>query len=281
MRRIFALAILTFAIRGGAVFAQEVAAWYANSPDAPGYISVRKEFLELAERSIAGMHSDRPLAERLAEGALKHVAPPFLFSALEAETDRLLDVASDLKARDMLPTDARSAGGLMSQIGIALRAGLEPRDVDAAFDGAISRVGRGAEARNRAIAVLSAVAGLSLGPDQRLALVGALAASPLPTARFEGVRGTLADFFARNMSAAEASAALIDSFEARPPTDESRGDETQAPPELHRGSKAQELEPRPNPGEDRGKFEIESGKTIELGQFRSILIEIGQSHKKY
>ncbi|HUX39471.1 MAG TPA: hypothetical protein VMV44_16350 [Rectinemataceae bacterium] len=208
---------LIFAFLGStALAAQDVESWFARASDAKAYASVRQDFVLLAERSISDMHSDRPLAERLAEGARKHVAPDRLLSALSLEMNHLFEVAADIEARGLLPTDSASAGNLMSQVGIALRAGLQRRDIDAAFDGSVKRVGSGQATRDRAVAVLSAVAGLSLNADQRFALVGALAASPLPTPRFRGVRGTLADLLARNMTPEEATIALIASFQAQP-----------------------------------------------------------------
>ncbi len=211
-----ALAILLASGGGSALAAQEVAAWFDRSPDAAAYSSIRQELLSLAAESISAMHSDLPLAERLAEGARKHVPPDRLAGALESETLRLGTVAAEIDQRGLLPRDAKASGTMMAQLGIALRSGLDPQDIGAAFDGAVARLGQTAEARSRALAVISAVAGLSLDTDQRFALIGALAASPLPTTRFRGVRGSLADLMAQHLSPAAATAALIDSFGARP-----------------------------------------------------------------
>ena len=216
MRRTAILGLILCILGSAGLWAQDVESWFARASDAKAYAGVKQDFILLAQKALDAMHSDRPLAERLAEGARKHVAPDRLLSALSLEMGRLIEVASDIDARGLLPSDSGSAGNLMSQVGIALRAGLLRRDIDAAFDGSVKRVGSGQAARDRAVAVLSAVAGLSLSADQRYALVGALAASPLPTPRFRGVRGTLADLLAQNMSPEEATKALIASFSASP-----------------------------------------------------------------
>jgi len=217
MKAILALTVLLVSAGGSALAAQEVATWFARSPDAAAYAAIQQELLSLAARSVVGMHSDSPLAERLAEGARKHVAPERLVAALGNETDRLLAAAVDIDKLGLLPTDAHSAGNLMTQVGIGLRAGLDPKDIGAAFAGASARMGQGAAARDRALAVVSAVAGLSLDPNQRYALIGALAASPLPTVRFRGVRGALAELLARHLTPEQATQALIDSFTAQAP----------------------------------------------------------------
>lgn len=213
--RLAALCLLLF-LGTAALGAQDVAAWFLRSPDAGAYAGVKSALLALAERSRAGMHSDLPLAQRLAEGASKRVEPQRLLSALRGETEELLAVAGDIARRGLLPEGAGASGSMMAQIGIGLRAGLSRADILAAFDGALSR-GSGAEARDRALATIGAVAGLGLPAEQRLALVRALAASSLPSSRLRSVRGALADLLARDYSPAEATAALIDSLSSGPP----------------------------------------------------------------
>ncbi|HUX41590.1 MAG TPA: hypothetical protein VMV83_10535 [Rectinemataceae bacterium] len=214
-RAILALAVMLGFASGSALAAQEVSSWFDRSPDAAAYAAVKQDLLALAARSISGMHSDRPLAERLAEGARKRVAPDRLLAALGTETDRLLSAAAEIDKRGLLPTDSRSAGTMMAQVGIALRAGLEPNDIGAAFDGASARLGVSPAARDRALAVISAMTGLSLDAKQRSALIAALAASQLPTVRFRGVRGALAELLARHLTPEQATQSLIDSFSAQ------------------------------------------------------------------
>lgn len=211
MRRTLALFLVCLGMAAG-LAAQDVQAWFDRSADSAAYASVQADFTALAATEIAGMGSDKPLADRLSEGARKGVAPTRLLAALRTETDRLLEAAVVIKRRGLLPAKPTAAGDLMAQIGIALRAGLDTRDVEVAFDGAMARLGAIPAAADRAVLVLSAVAGLAIDDVNRAALIGALSSSALPPYRLHDVRGAFAELLARNYGVGEATRALIASY---------------------------------------------------------------------
>jgi len=208
--RILITLVLLFSTRIAA--AQEVEAWFARAKEANAYASIKPVLLALAEESRSGMLTDKPLADRLVEGAKKGVAPQKLASVLKEETSRLLSAATALRERELMPTDRVVATRLFTQIDIALRAGFDVADFEAALDGALKSLGKTKAVPSRAIAVLSAIAGIRLENSERIELISALSAGPFPDDRLQSVRSTWAGIASKNLSPAETAKIIAESF---------------------------------------------------------------------
>jgi hypothetical protein len=203
---------LVIAIAACPLSSQSVEAWFSRAKEASAYASVQADFLALSAAARAGMLTDRPLSDRIVEGARKGVAPQRLLAILKDETGKLLTVAALLRERGLMPANAETADRLFSQAAIMLRTGLEPEDFKAALDGAISSLGANQAASARAIAVLAAVAGIPVDEEARQDIIVALASGPLPDSRLDSARSTWAGLAARSVPPADMVKALVESL---------------------------------------------------------------------
>lgn len=191
-KRLLALLLLALGF-ATPLCAQEIAAWFQSSPSAPRYGGIRIEAERLGSALSEEGLPDRPLAERLAEGAGKRVDPLKLLAVLRDEAARLRAVADLLRARDLLSSS--NASSLAAEGSLLLRAGVSPALMGEALDAAVL-LKPGSPAR-RAFAALAAVVsinarfGLDEGSERTLAL--ALVVGGLPEERFDA----LVSLFAR------------------------------------------------------------------------------------
>jgi hypothetical protein len=205
--------------------AQEVEAWFAHSSEAASYLSIKAELLALSGEERAALLGDGPLADRLAEGARKGVDPGKLEGILRGETALLISSAEALRERALMPSDRGSSDRLFDQLGIAFREGSGLEDFVTALDRSIARLGRVPAAADRALAALSAVAGVKLEPGARLRLIVALASSSLPDDKLLSVRASLASQMAIDRSADASLEAVIRSLEPKRGSGEASGPE--------------------------------------------------------
>jgi len=185
------LAAAALAARPSLGAAQAVEAWLASSDKAAAYASVTAEILALSDRLRAGGIPDRPLADRLAEGAGKRVDPLKLAQALVEETIRIEEAAAALRRARLFPESPSEAATALAGAGLLLRSGLGLGELELALAAVEPLPGGAAPRAARALTALAAVkavdARFPLGADERTALCVALAKSRIPKERFDSL----------------------------------------------------------------------------------------------
>lgn len=213
MRALRRLAMLVFLLAVSAmVAAQEVSSWLAKAPEAKSYASIRGALLDLAATAEASLEGDRFLVGRLIEGARKGVPPARLLASLRDQTAVLVQAAEDLGRYGIMPNDRKAAAAYFSQLDILLRAGFALSDFHAALKGSVQREGKKATARNRALAVLVAFAGIELDAAHRRELLEAVAAGPLPDERLFASRARFVSSTKKEGEAGLAAKSVIESL---------------------------------------------------------------------
>lgn len=175
LRRIAFLATaLAFAM---AAAAEPLVDWYAASPRASAYLSIRGELAELLADCEAEGIPEELLMARIAEGAGKRVQPDRLVSVLRTDLSNYV-VVKGLVARHY---PGEIGGGrlavLLERGGMALRAGLDAAQFGAMVAAASVRGADAARAMDAILAVAAAQASVPIDDDGKVALAVALALS--------------------------------------------------------------------------------------------------------
>jgi len=175
LRRIAFLATaLAFAM---AAAAEPLADWYAASPRASAYLSIRGELAELLADCEAEGIPEELLMARIAEGAGKRVQPDRLVSVLRTDLSNYV-VVKGLVARHY-PGEIGGGrlAGLLERGGMALRTGLDAAQFGAMVAAASVRGADAARAMDAILAVAAAQASVPIDDDGKVALAVALALS--------------------------------------------------------------------------------------------------------
>ncbi|MDP3177323.1 MAG: hypothetical protein Q8M76_05425 [Spirochaetaceae bacterium] len=179
------------AARPSPAASQAVEAWFAESDKASTYTSISEEILALSDRLRAHGIPDRPLADRLAEGAIKRVDPQRLAQALGEETLRIEQAAAALQRALLFPESPSEASTALAEAGLLLRSGLGFGELELALAAVAPLSGSSSQRAARALTALAAVkavdARFPLGAEERAGLCVALARSRIPKERFDSL----------------------------------------------------------------------------------------------
>lgn len=190
MRRLiaFLVAALAFAMVAAA---EPLADWFAASPKAAAYLSVRDELTALlADCEADGIPAELMMA-RIAEGAGKRVPPARLVAVLRVDLSNYL-VIKDLLAKNFPgETDGRRRVILLERGGMALRSGLDAGRFGAMVLAASVSGADAARTMDAILAVAAAQAAVPLDEDGMTSLAVAMALSSESPERFSQLTSLL------------------------------------------------------------------------------------------
>jgi hypothetical protein len=188
-RRIaFLSAALAFAM---AVAAEPLADWYAASPRAATYLSVRGELAALLADCEAEGIPPELLMARIAEGAGKRVEPGRLVSVLRVDLSNYVVIRGLVAKHYPGEVGGKRLAGLLERGGMALRSGLDAVQFGAMVNAASARGADAARTMEAILAVAAAQASVPLDEDGKMALAVALALSGEGTERFSQLASIL------------------------------------------------------------------------------------------
>lgn len=190
MRR--ALAFLAAVLAFSAVAAAEpLSDWYATSPRAAAYLSIRAELSALlADCAGEGIPAELLMA-RIAEGAGKRVPAERLVAALRVDLSYYVAIRA-LVAKCYPGEDGGPRlAGLLERGGMALRSGLDAGQLGSMLGAASARGADAARTMDAILAVAVAQASIPLDEDSKTELAVAMALSGESPERFSQLTSLL------------------------------------------------------------------------------------------
>lgn len=206
------LAVLT-ALAASSLNAQEMDRWLSRSAEARAYAAIEGDLRAIAAGAVAAGVPERLLVDRLVEGSRKKAGADRMLEALKAEAARLAFIAKTLDA-DWPDAGSKRRESAMAEVSIALRAGVIGEEWSAA-----SRCVRDAKGPlDRAIQIVDMLAAVDparlIGPEDRLRLVAAIAASRLRTGSIDSLVSVFSRGRARGLSPASVAGAVVEALSA-------------------------------------------------------------------
>jgi len=212
-RRIASALLFLFALAAAAE-AQNLAAWFARPANQAAYGEIADEASILAEAIEAASLSDSLIAARLEEAAKKRISATVLLATLKEDVTRYLVASDALRLRGLLPKNEKQATLMVEQTTLLLRAGIGRKELGAALDAAVAKLGPKASAVSRTIAALSVVANAraeyNLGEDTRLLLAIVLVESDLADSRLDSGLASIRSGVAKGNSVSLALSSAIE-----------------------------------------------------------------------
>jgi len=208
MRRRIAFLAAALAIAMAAA-AEPLADWYAASPRAAAYLSVRSELAALlADCEAEGVPVELLMA-RLAEGAGKRVEPERLVSVLRADLSRYAVVKALVAKHYPGEMGGKRLAGLLERGGMAQRSGLDAGQFGAMVAASSARGADAGRAMDAILAVAAAQASVPLDDDSKVALAVALALSGESPERYSQLTSLLLRGRAGKLQTSELVAMIV------------------------------------------------------------------------
>ncbi len=193
--------------------AGELDLWLSRSAEARPYEAIAGNLREIVAGAAADGVAERLLLDRIVEGARKKASADRLLQAVEAEADRLSFLARSL-AEGWPDTNAKRRETVLAELSLALRSGVDREEWGRASRSVLDAKG----APERAVAIVDLLASIDparlIPAEDRLALVGAIAASRFRTDSIDSLVAVFTRGRARGLSPALVARAIAEGLAA-------------------------------------------------------------------